>query len=114
MRSSARVAPTLRYFVRLDRVELLESREDRASGYWLFTILVDAQVPFIAQMRRRGIAAGIVHRRNDHNASFAGLPGGPLPGVDAFTDRMVCLPVGPWLTGDDVQSIVDAVRAEDW
>ena len=101
-------------FQNLRRVKLIDEKTDRSSPYWLYTLLVDDQVGFIKYMTDLGIGASIVHSRNDRNAVFAGLPRFPLPGVDEFASKMVCIPVGQWLTEKDRSEIIEAVRSEAW
>jgi dTDP-4-amino-4,6-dideoxygalactose transaminase len=101
-------------FETLERVELLTERDDRSSAYWLFTVFVDKQVDFIRHLGEKGIAASIVHRRNDQYTVFREYQNPDLPGLDAFTKRMVCIPVGPWLSESDRQHIIDVISAENW
>ncbi len=75
-------------------------------------MLVDRRPDFIAHLAGRGIAASTVHRRNDHHSVFAAART-PLPGLDAFTERMVHIPCGWWVGDDDRERIVEAVR-EGW
>ncbi len=79
-------------------------------AFWLYTGLVDRRDDFIAHMAARGIAASPVHRRNDEHSVFASSRRA-LPGLDAFTARMVHLPCGWWVEDEDRERIADAVRA---
>jgi dTDP-4-amino-4,6-dideoxygalactose transaminase len=84
------------------------------SAWWLFTVLVDDRAEFIEHMRRRGIDASPVHRRNDVHPGFirsqaAWTLGEMLPGVDAFSAREVAIPCGWWLTEHDRRRIIAAV-----
>ena len=98
----------------LERVQLLQEEQDRSSAYWLFTLLVDEQVDFIRHLGEKGITASIVHRRNDHYTVFREYQDPNLPGLDEFSKRMVCIPVGPWVTDRDRQHIIDVLCAEAW
>jgi dTDP-4-amino-4,6-dideoxygalactose transaminase len=85
------------------------------SSWWLYSLLVTDRSErdrFEAHMRDFGIETSRVHSRNDLHDGFH-YPNGPLPGVDAFDDRQISIPVGWWVTDDDRQRIVDAVRAWD-
>jgi dTDP-4-amino-4,6-dideoxygalactose transaminase len=86
---------------------------DPTCHYWLFPVLVEGgrQQEFIAHMAKNDIAASPVHARNDKHTAF-NFPNGPLPGVDEFCSREVCIPVGWWLTEKDRDQIVQAVG--DW
>lgn len=98
----------------LKRVKLPEESNDRESAYWLFTILVDDQIGFIKRLGEQGIAASIVHSRNDKSPVFSKFRKDNLHGLDTFASSMVCIPVGPWLTNNDAAKIVDAIQKEDW
>lgn len=84
---------------------------DRHSSWWLFTIQVDSPDDFVAKMAERGIGCSPVHHRNDGKSCFADSPHRILPGVDAFDAHQVSIPVGWWLTDEDVERIAEAVAA---
>ena len=98
----------------LKRVRLLSEEQDRSSAYWLFTVLVDQQVDFIRHLGEKGIAASIVHRRNDHYTVFKKHQTQGLSGLEEFSARMVCIPVGPWVTAKDRQHIIEVISEEAW
>ena len=98
----------------LKRLKLLNEQCDRQSSYWLFTVLVDDQVAFIKHLGDNGIAASIVHRRNDHYSVFRKYQDPNLPGLDDFSSRMVCIPVGPWLSEPDRTHIIETICSESW
>jgi dTDP-4-amino-4,6-dideoxygalactose transaminase len=101
-------------FAGLKRVRLLKEDTDRESAYWLFTVRVDDQVGFIRHLKEKGVAASIVHSRNDKSKVFAPLKREPMPGLDAFASSMVCIPVGPWVDDKARDQVIDAVRSEAW
>lgn len=101
-------------FAHLKRVHLLSEEPDRSSAYWLFTLLVDAQVDFIRHLGEKGIAASIVHSRNDNHTAFGAFKEPDLPGLGEFSTRMVCVPVGSWLSSQDRQRIIEVISAENW
>lgn len=78
------------------------------SSSWLYTLLVPDRAGFIAHLADWGIASSPVHARNDLHPAFA-FPSGPLPGVDTFAASNVAIPVGHWLSGADVDYIIQAV-----
>ncbi len=88
---------------------LLESREDRRSADWLFTILVDRREAFVEHLARHGVPASVVHLRIDRNGVFGGLRG-DLPGQAQFDCRQVSLPIHPGLTDEDLDQVCAAVR----
>jgi len=82
----------------------------RGSAWWLFTVLVDSPATFIAHMRERGIEASPVHARNDKHTAFRRAAASrELPGLDWFAAHEVAIPVGWWLTEDEVAIVSDAV-----
>lgn len=81
------------------------------SSWWLYTILVDDRESFQAYMAERGIETSQVHRRNDEHTAFKGSAArASLPGLDHFAAHQVSIPVGWWLSADDLERIVQAVR----
>jgi hypothetical protein len=56
-----------------------------------------------------GIAAGTVHERNDHYAMFKDSRT-DLPGVDAFCETQVNLPIGPWVKQKDLEKMIYAAN----
>lgn len=81
---------------------------DPYSSYWIYTLLVDNPVRFMAFLKEHGIDSSPVHARNDKHTAF-NFYNGPLPGVDFFDNHQVSIPVGWWLTDSEVERIVDTV-----
>ena len=81
---------------------------DSGSAYWLFDLLVDDRESFQRYMTERGIMTSRVHRRNDEHPGYQ-YSSGPLPGVDAFDSRHVCIPVGWWLSDEDCDYIANTI-----
>jgi dTDP-4-amino-4,6-dideoxygalactose transaminase len=98
------------YDQQLESYEVSRGPLDPASACWLYTLLETDRAGFIAHMADRGIACSPVHARNDQHTAFH-FPNGPLPGVDHFASRNVAIPVGWWLSSEDRQKVVEAVRA---
>jgi perosamine synthetase len=90
-------------------VTLLESRSDRESSYWVFTILVERREDFVRALKSRGIPTSVVHQRIDRNEVFGGIRL-ELEGQAFFDDRQIALPVHPGLSDGQIGQIVDAVR----
>lgn len=85
-------------------------RPDPTGSWWLYTLVVEHRTEFIRYMRDLGIETSPVHARNDRHSAFQ-YPGGPLPGLDAFAAREVAIPVGWWLSEDEMARVVHAVLA---
>jgi dTDP-4-amino-4,6-dideoxygalactose transaminase len=79
------------------------------SSNWLCTMLVDDSADFIAYMRNKGIECGKAHARNDTKRIFREFEK-DLPGVDEFDRRHVCVPCGWWMSDEDVNEVVDALK----
>ena len=90
------------------------------SSYWLYTLLLphgQSVSAFIKWMKQNDISASRVHARNDTHTTFSGRNAlhfhtkygydYPLPGVDEFYNRMVCIPVHWKLTEEERKRIVD-------
>jgi len=93
----------------LPGVKLLESRTDRQSSCWLFTVLLHGgRDSFIDAMSQAGIVTSQVHVRNDVHTAFRAFRS-ELPGVDCFSSRQVSIPVGWWLTDEQRSYIADTV-----
>ncbi len=99
-------------FSDLSTVTLPSYKSDRLSSYWLYPLLVDDQQAFIDYLKDRGIEASIVHARNDIKSMFSDSAV-KLPGVDYFASHQVNIPVGWWLTQEEVSNIIDTVRSYD-
>ena len=86
---------------------------DPGSSWWLYTLLVDDRASFQEWMLDEGVATSQVHRRNDHHTAFraAEHPASDArPGLEAFAAKQVSIPVGWWLSADDLGRIAEAVR----
>ena len=84
-----------------------------SSSWWLFSVLVDEPQAFMKHMAEHGVEANPVHARNDRHTAFRRNAGRDyhLPGVDAFADHQVAIPVGWWLDDDDREQVARAVQA---
>lgn len=87
---------------------------DPTSAWWLYTLLVGNRDEFMAFMTEREIMTSQVHRRNDEYTVFQdgwAKQDGELPGLEHFSAREVCIPVGWWLEQKDLAHIVAACTA---
>ncbi len=88
------------------RIKVPAYRDD--SVYWLYSLLVEDAELFILYMKRNGIACSQVHGRNDTKAIFKESKTS-LPGVDYFSQRVVCIPCGWWVSKKDREYIVKTI-----
>lgn len=83
-----------------------------SNDYWLYILLVDNKNQFMQYMKDNGIATSSVHARNDIHPIFKQSKV-PLPNLDYFWDRQVCIPVGWWVNKTDTEYIVEKVKQFD-
>lgn len=85
------------------------------SSWWLYSIILptrDDRDRFTLHMMDNDIAVSPVHDRNDkHPPLMFGSP--KLPGLDYFSNRHIAIPVGWWLTDDNLIEIIEAVKKFD-
>ncbi len=99
-------------FASLKNVRPLRYENDRTSVYWLYTIRVKQRDRFMQYMNDAGVTASQVHVRNDIHTVFRDFEV-PLPGVDEFTSEQISIPVGWWLSDDDMEHIIETVIQYD-
>lgn len=90
-------------------VRLCRWPEGRRSAFWLYTLFVERRADFMRVLQERGVAVSQVHARNDSHTMFREFRR-PLPGVDAFTRDMVCIPIGYWVGEQEREQVVEAIR----
>lgn len=93
------------------KVEKLFRPEWSESACWLYSILVDNIEEFQKHMQSNGIASDRVHLRNDNYSVFSKFKRDDLNGVDEFTNHMINIPVGWWLSDEDRIKIVESVNS---
>lgn len=92
----------------------MESTDPHDNAWWLYTILVSDRDAFMKFMKERDIEVSPVHARNDIHPAFEkrSASNRKLPGVDAFAEHEVAIPVGWWLAVDEIEHVTQAVI--DW
>ncbi|KKM74648.1 hypothetical protein LCGC14_1398240 [marine sediment metagenome] len=93
-------------------IELIQTEQDRQSAYWLFTIYVEDRTGFARKMGEKGIMVSRVHERNDKHSCVKEFKT-DLPVLDEVIHKMICIPVGFWVTNENRQYIVDSIK-EGW
>lgn len=79
------------------------------SSSWLYTIVLptsELRDKFREFMESKGIATNPVHRRNDQYTVFKKYKNRKSPGLDAFSEGNICIPIHNNLSDEDVNSIV--------
>lgn len=83
---------------------------DDSSSWWLYVLLCENPGSLIQHLAAAGIEASPVHRRNDAHSGFS-FPNGSLPGVDHYAMRQVAIPVGWWLSDEELAAVIHTVRS---
>lgn len=85
------------------------------SAQWIFTFKcqsLEHRAAVSAKLTAAGIGNSIVHTRNDAYSLFnANPPRLPMPGTDDFGARMLSVPCGWWLSQQDLDLIVETLKA---
>jgi dTDP-4-amino-4,6-dideoxygalactose transaminase len=93
-------------------VMLTQTKTDRVSSYWLFTILVEDRMGFSRLMGEKNIHVSRVHERNDKHSCIDKFRI-ELPVLEEVTHKMVCIPCGWWVSPEDRSYIVKSIK-EGW
>lgn len=94
----------------LNGIKLLNPfSETKKSAYWLYTILIENKLNFIEFMKSKNILVSQVHQRNDIHTVFNDFPEN-LPNLDALEQKVICIPVGWWLSKDNLEHIVQSIK----
>ena len=99
-----------REFSQVRGVTLLESKEDRKSACWLFTLLADRRDDFLRALQSRGVPASVFHQRIDRNSVFGGVRE-DLPNMRRFNDAQASVPLHAGLTDQESEAVIAAVKA---
>lgn len=85
---------------------------DQNCSYWLYSLLVEkgTKEQFMEYLSENNISASPVHHRNDRYDCTIKFKEGDLTGVDEFYEKQVSVPVGWWLSKNDVDHIVDIIQ----
>ena len=90
-------------------VKLLKVNKKDNPSYWVYTIKVKNQRKFMEKMSKHNIMVSRVHERNDkHSCVFKYTSN--LPQLDEMVKEMICLPVGWWVTQQQIKNIVKIIN----
>lgn len=90
-------------------VTLVPYYNNTEPSYWLYTMKVERRDDFIKMMDEHGVLASPLHHRSDTHSVFAESKC-DLPALDKFYEEFVHIPCGWWVTDEDRQMIVDAIK----
>jgi dTDP-4-amino-4,6-dideoxygalactose transaminase len=86
--------------------------DERAEpSYWFYTVLADRRDELAEYLHANGVAADVVHTRNDRHSLFADSRRA-LPDLDAFAARYLHVPCG-WWVDDEARGRI-AGLLHDW
>ena len=98
----------------MNNIKLLENNPKCNLAYWLYTIRIlnNKKHEFMTKMKEAGIITSQVHNRNDINSCVKEFEES-LPNLDILENELVCIPVGWWVTEQDMKFIVDQIQSFD-
>ncbi|HWX17784.1 MAG TPA: DegT/DnrJ/EryC1/StrS family aminotransferase [Chthoniobacterales bacterium] len=99
-----------REFSAVRGLTLLESKPDRRSADWLFTMLVERRDDFLRALQSRGVPASVLHQRIDRNSVFGGRRK-DLLNMDRFNDHQASVPLHAGLSDEEVGTVIATVKA---
>jgi len=91
-------------------LQLIPKNNNSFSSSWLYTIHVEKRDQFMEYMNQNGIMTSKVHERNDLHDAFSDAKT-ELPGVTTFCKTQISIPVGWWLTENQLDFIISKIRA---
>tara|TARA_B100000965_G_scaffold42235_1_gene31026 strand:+ start:8111 stop:9304 length:1194 start_codon:yes stop_codon:yes gene_type:complete len=98
----------------LKKITLLNIDSNINSAFWLYTFKIEDKNrdDFINFMTDKSICVSQVHGRNDIHSCVNDFKS-KLPILDEYYEKVMCIPVGWWLTEDDTKYIVDCIKEWD-
>jgi len=94
----------------VEGIQLMNRNKKCNSAYWLYSIRIlnGKKQEFMDKMKEAGIMTSQVHNRNDIN-SCVKMFEEPLPNLDLLEKELVCIPVGWWLSKEDIVKIFNNI-----
>ncbi len=98
----------------LDGVVLPTESPDVEHAYHLFVIRCPQRDQLLKHLKAHGVDAGIhypipIHRQGDAAGGYVALH--PLPNTESSCDALLSLPICPYLSEDDLESVVEHVKS---
>jgi dTDP-4-amino-4,6-dideoxygalactose transaminase len=94
----------------VEGISLMKRNYKCNSAWWLYTIRVlhGRKNEFMEKMKDEGIMTSQVHNRNDINSCVKEFEE-ELPNLDILGKELVCIPVGWWLTKENLNHIISCI-----
>ena len=91
------------------KLHKLNYEPGRESCYWLYSLTVDDREKFIDYMNQNGVETSRVYVRNDTHYCFreSSVYEKDLPGVKEFDNNQISIPIGSWVSEQDIETIKD-------
>jgi len=89
---------------------LLDIPDSALSSFWLFSFHIQNKLDFIDYMKNQGVVASQVHARNDTHTVCAPFRT-HLPNLDRVEKTFISIPVGWWLTKENLEHIVSSIKS---
>lgn len=95
----------------INGIQLMENNQKCTSAYWLYSLRVlnGKKNEFMTKMKEAGITTSQVHNRNDINSCVKEYIE-QLPNLDIMEKELVCIPVGWWLSPENLEHIVKTIN----
>lgn len=90
-------------------LELCKWDKKAEPSYWFYTVLAERRDDLSRHLTERGIGNSQAHKRNDWHSVFTSSRR-ELPGLDAYYARMLHIPCGWWVSDEDREFIIDALK----
>lgn len=97
----------------IESIELFNYIDNTRPSYWIYTIKVlnGRKNEFIEYMKNKNIVTSQVHARNDkHSCLQNALYKEELKILDILEAQIVSIPVGWWISTDELKYIVDTIK----
>ncbi|MFD9737230.1 DegT/DnrJ/EryC1/StrS family aminotransferase [Umezawaea sp. NPDC059074] len=91
-------------------LRLTERADDREPSWWVYPVLVEDRPAFLRKMTGAGVAVSAIVRRNDLHSCVREYAA-HLPRLDEVHERVAHIPVGWWLSEEDLDRVVSAIRS---
>lgn len=96
---------------KIEEIEIMKINNKSNPAYWLYSIRIlnNKKQAFMKYMKEKGIMTSQVHNRNDINSCVKQYQE-PLPNLDILEKELVCIPVGWWLSQNDLEKIINEIN----
>jgi dTDP-4-amino-4,6-dideoxygalactose transaminase len=97
------------HLANIPNLTLVNQNGNCQSAAWIYSILVHDKLGFMNHMKAHNIMVSQVHERNDKHTCVAEYSV-HLPSLDDIVGKLVCIPVGWWVTEEDRKYVVDVIK----